>query len=100
MTEEEAQRIINSIDKDKSGKIDFNEFMIVSYSREKLFIKESLSEAFDFLDHDGTGFIEVKELKSILKGSDKAEIDYLVAAIDKDRDNRISREEFIDYLLE
>ena len=73
--------------------------MIVVYSRKKLFMRDSLSEAFDFLDHDKTGFIEVKELKEILKGSEKAEIDFLVNEIDKDKDNRISRDEFIEYLL-
>lgn len=34
----------------KSGKIDFNEFIIVMEGRKKLFISDHLSDAFDYFD--------------------------------------------------
>lgn len=43
-------QIIKSIDKDKSGKIDFNEFIVVMEGRKNLFITEFLADAFDYYD--------------------------------------------------
>lgn len=42
------------------------------YDKEKLYIKESLNEAFEYFDKDKTGFIEIEELKNILNGGDAA----------------------------
>jgi Ca2+-binding EF-hand superfamily protein len=36
----------------------------------------------------------------MLKGGDQAEVEYFFSVIDKDSDARISRSEFINYLLE
>lgn len=36
----------------------------------------------------------------MLKGGDKAEVDHFFTVIDTDDDKRISREEFIRYLLQ
>lgn len=35
----------------------------------------------------------------MLKGGDNAEIDYFLHQLDTDSDNKISKDEFIDYLL-
>jgi Ca2+-binding EF-hand superfamily protein len=43
------------MDKNKSGKIDFNEFITAMCSRRKLFQIESLEEAFDFFDKNKSG---------------------------------------------
>jgi calcium-dependent protein kinase len=69
-----VDKMINSIDKNNSGQIDFNEFIIAMYDKDKLYIKESLSEAFEYFDRDKTGFIEIEELKDILNGGDAAEV--------------------------
>lgn len=45
-SEEDINDLVRSIDKNQSGKIDFNEFIVAMQNRSKLFIKESLSEAF------------------------------------------------------
>jgi Ca2+-binding EF-hand superfamily protein len=54
---EEMEALLLTLDKNKSGKIDFNEFISAMCSRRKLFQLESLSEAFDFVDRDGSGEI-------------------------------------------
>ncbi len=38
-------------------------------NREKLFVKDALSSAFDYFAK-GTGFIEMKQLSELLQGSD------------------------------
>ncbi len=96
-TTEEITQIIKSIDKDKSGKIDFNEFIIVMEGRKNLFITEYLADAFDYYDEDKTGYLDRQEITEILKGGDIVEIDKIIKQLDKDGDKRISKEEFISY---
>lgn len=50
------------MDKNRSGKIDFNEFIIAMYNRRKLFQLQSLEDAFDYFDKDKSGEISKKEL--------------------------------------
>ena len=45
------------MDINDSGKIDFNEFIIAMYDRRKLYLRESLGEAFEHFDVDHTGYI-------------------------------------------
>lgn len=49
-TEEAIGDIINKIDSNGSGKIDFTEFIVVIYNRDKFFHRDSLGNAFDFFD--------------------------------------------------
>ena len=66
--------------------------------REKLFIRESLCTAFDYFDVDGSGYIEKYELICCLKDC-VGDVDSLIIEIDKDKDLKISKEEFIQYFL-
>jgi Ca2+-binding EF-hand superfamily protein len=52
-----VRHILNKLDKDNSGSINFNEFASAVASKEKLWAKESLSDAFDYFDTDKTGYI-------------------------------------------
>jgi calcium-dependent protein kinase len=90
---------VGDIDRNGSGKIDFNEFIIAMYNKDQLYVRDSLNEAFEYFDRDHTGFIELEELKAILRGADATEAEYFISKIDLDKDHRISREEFISYLL-
>ena len=77
-----------------------NEFTSAMIAKEKLWAKNALEEAFDYFDTDKTGYIEMNELASILSGSENEEIETLFKELDEDRDNKISKEEFIQYLLQ
>ena len=63
--------IVNNVDKNKSGKIDFNEFLTAVTKKNQIFAEQALKEAFEFVDKDKTGFISKKQLKSLLKMADK-----------------------------
>jgi len=54
---DEIEYIVNKIDKDQSGKINLNEFSSVMVSRDKLFVKDALLDAFDFIDSSRSGYI-------------------------------------------
>ena len=49
--------ILAEVDKNQSGKIDFNEFITAMYNRRKLFQIKFLEEAFDYADSDHSGWI-------------------------------------------
>jgi Ca2+-binding EF-hand superfamily protein len=51
---------VKNIDINKSGKIDFNEFIIAMYDKRKVYLKDSLNEAFEYFDNDHTGYIEIE----------------------------------------
>lgn len=59
--------MVDNIDKNKSGKIDFNEFLTAVRKKNELYAGEALREAFDFVDKDKTNYISKKELKVLLK---------------------------------
>lgn len=99
LSESAIEELVREIDRNGSGKIDFNEFIIAMYDKDKLYVRESINEAFEYFDRDHTGFIEFDELKAVLEGGDAAEVEYFISKIDLDRDRKISREEFISYLL-
>ena len=50
------------MDKNKSGKIDFNEFITGMCNRRELFQLQALEEAFDYFDKDHSGEISKREL--------------------------------------
>jgi Ca2+-binding EF-hand superfamily protein len=74
-----VEDLLKIIDKNRSGLIDFNEFISAIYSRRKLFEVKNLEDVFGYLDRDNSGSIEKNELKSILVGIEDEEIEYLFA---------------------
>jgi calcium-dependent protein kinase len=64
VNEEAISHIIDTIDVNGSGKIDFTEFVVAASNRDKLFHRKALEQAFEYFDHvhivvtqDKTGFI-------------------------------------------
>lgn len=64
--EMEVDRIMGQVDTDRSGEIDYSEFVAASMNRNKLLSKERLEAAFKAFDIDGSGTISADELKTIL----------------------------------
>ena len=88
--EYELRHNIEQIDLDKSGKIDFGEFIVAMSDKEKVYARESLMEVFDHFDKDHTGYLDKVELKELLKGSEAEEIEFFLRELDTDQDNKIS----------
>ena len=70
MSKQELDKIMNTVDFDKNGAIDYEEFIRVALIREKLFTDEHLKVAFDMFDLDKNGAVSIDEIKQIL-GNDK-----------------------------
>lgn len=61
---------MNNIDTDKNGAISFNEFLAAILNETISKDYEKIAKAFKFFDKDNDGFIEDKELKQALAGSE------------------------------
>lgn len=71
----ENLRLFSIFDLDKSGKVDFREFLLVGMNFVTVDREERLRYTFGMFDEDMTGFISIKELEQILRGNHISSID-------------------------
>ena len=100
---EDVERIMSTIDVDKNGYIEYEEFLRASLNKEKLLSKENIKIAFDLFDQDGSGYISTEELKAVLgKGRNDGLSDdvwtSIMKEIDENSDGQISFDEFFDVM--
>jgi len=95
--------MINEVDADGNGTIDFPEFLTMMACKMKDTDSEEeileVETAFKVFDKDGNGFISAAELIHIMtnlgeKLSDE-EVDEMIREVDIDGDGQISYEEFV-----
>lgn len=103
-TQDELQKMILEIDEDRSGKIDFKEFLEL-YSRrvEDPDTEEDLIEAFKLFDSDGSGKISPKELRylllKLLPHMSEEEAEEVVREADTNADGDIDFKEFVKIII-
>jgi Ca2+-binding EF-hand superfamily protein len=98
-TEKDLLEMIKSVDDNGDHEIDFEEFLILMKSRiGTLDPEQELRDAFAVFDTDGSGAIDRKELKRLMKklgqALSEAEIDAMMNEVDENGDGEISFEEF------
>lgn len=54
----ELKQLMDSIDVDKNGKINYTEFLASSLEKDELFKVDNLKKMFKLLDRDGNGSID------------------------------------------
>ena len=97
--------MIDSIDLDGNGVIDYNEFLTCSMNKDKILRNDYLKICFQEFDIDGSGKISVDEISTIFKrGGDENSDDLeafkkMVNEIDTNGDGEISFEEFKDIIV-
>jgi calcium-dependent protein kinase len=57
---QELKNIMDSIDTDKNGKINYTEFLASNVEKDVIFSEEHLRNFFQMLDKDGNGVVERK----------------------------------------
>ena len=103
-TESELQDIINEIDIDGNGNIDFKEFLgLMSRKMRDTDAEEELMEAFKVFDRDGNNFITSSELKHVMlalgeKVTDE-EVDEMIREADINSDGCINYDEFVRMVM-
>merc|ERR1719336_2091197 len=99
VNDEEADDIMNEIDKNKDGKIDFEEFY--HYMEAMSNPRHDLRQTFKLFDKDGDGYISKKELTETLellgKKMGQPRINSILQEADQDGDGKISFDEFCRY---
>lgn len=107
MPTEEAEMysdfIMEHVDTDKSGKIDYTEFLRATIKQKKVCTKDNLLRAFKFFDEDGNGTIEYSELSSgLTDGAMITEelIQELMSQADTNQDGKIDLDEFEGLLFD
>ena len=95
--EEEVARILELVDMDKNGFIDYSEFLTANLKKESILSMKNLDAAFKMFDIDGSGAITAHEIKKIL-GEDITSKDEIWRTIiekaDSDGDGQIDLHEF------
>jgi calmodulin len=103
-TEQELNEMINEVDVDGNGRIDFDEFVSLMNRRSReTDTEEEVINAFRVFDKDGNGLISSTELKHIMTTlGDKLteeEVEEMIREADIDGDGYINYEEFVRMMM-
>ncbi|KAF7324711.1 Calmodulin-like protein [Mycena kentingensis (nom. inval.)] len=99
-TESELQDMINEVDADGNGTIDFNEFLAMMAKKfQDTDSEEEIRQAFHVFDKDGNGTISVTELQQVMRSLGEKltdrEVEEMIREADTDGDGEINYEEFV-----
>jgi len=103
-TESELADMINEVDADGNGDIDFSEFLTMMARKMKdTDSEDEIKEAFKVFDKDGNGYISALELRHVMtnlgeKLTDE-EVDEMIREADIDGDGQINYEEFVKMMM-
>ena len=100
--EEEVLRIMNEVDTDNSGFVDYTEFLKAALDSKNMNSADYLKRAFDVFDSDGSGSISAAELKKMLVGGSVCEDTIwteIIKHVDSSGNGEIDRNTFEQIIL-
>ena len=103
-TDAELKDMINEVDADGNGFIDFPEFLeMMARKMKDTDSEEEIKDAFRMFDKDGNGNISKAELKHLMTGLGESlteeEITDMVGEADIDGDGLVNYEEFVKMMM-
>ena len=99
--EEEINLLFEKVDVNKSGSIDFTEFLLASVDYKKDIHEKELRQIFNIIDKDKSGTLEKEEIAEFfnLNGPENAlELQELMDEVDTNKDGKISLDEFFEMM--
>ncbi|KAL2345787.1 hypothetical protein Fmac_007072 [Flemingia macrophylla] len=103
-TVEELQIMMNEVDTDGNGTIEFGEFLnLMATKMKESEAEEELKEAFRVFDKDQDGYISPSELRSVMRTIGEKvteeEVEQMVKEADLDGDGLVDYQEFVKMML-
>ena len=103
-TPTELQDMINEVDVDGNGTLEFEEFcQLMARQTKETGQEDELKERFKLFDRDGNGFIDRDELRTVMQQLGEKlsedEIEEMIEDADKDGDGQIDYNEFVKYMM-
>ncbi|NP_001265972.2 Hop-interacting protein THI080 [Solanum lycopersicum] len=99
LAEAEMKLLMDVADVDGNGVLDYGEFVAVIIHLQRMENDEHFRRAFMFFDKDGSGYIELDELREALADEsgacDTDVVNEIMREVDTDKDGQISFEEFV-----
>jgi len=100
------EEMIEEVDEDKSGRLEFEEFIILAakfiVEDDEEALQKELKEAFRLYDKEGNGFIPTSCLKEIMRELDDqlsdADLDGMIQEIDSDGSGTVDFDEFMEMM--
>merc|ERR1712000_241224 len=104
-TEAELKDMIDEVDTDQNGTIDFPEFLtMMAKKMQEAESEDEIREAFKVFDKDGDGFISAAELRHVMTTLGETltddEVDEMILEADMDGDGQVNYEEFVKMMLQ
>ncbi|XP_011703020.1 PREDICTED: calmodulin-beta-like isoform X1 [Wasmannia auropunctata] len=103
-SETELRDMVNEVDQDGNGTIEFNEFLqMMSKKMKSADGEDELREAFRVFDKNNDGLISSKELRHVMTNLgeklSEEEVDDMIKEADLDGDGMVNYEEFVSILM-
>jgi len=103
MNTDELASVVKDLDEDKSGQLEFDEFVTLSarflIDEDEDTFKLELKEAFRMYDKNCNGYITTDDLREILTELDpelsRQEVDGIVEEVDEDKSGTVDFDEFL-----
>ncbi|XP_061173346.1 uncharacterized protein LOC133182517, partial [Saccostrea echinata] len=104
-TDADVQAMIDELDTNKNGQIDYAEFekYMAGKFKDPNEVEDEMQAAFKVFDKDGSGKIDAEELKTAMMNlgermSDK-DVNEMIAAADLDSDGKVDYKEFVKIMM-
>ncbi|XP_074657402.1 uncharacterized protein LOC141910271 isoform X1 [Tubulanus polymorphus] len=103
-SESELQDMINDVDIDGNGTIEFPEFLkLIAGKLNQPDAEEEIKQAFQVFDKDGNGFISADELRNVMANLGETltpqEVEEMINEADVDGDGQINYDEFVKMMV-